>query len=145
MLLHLRSLRENPNDGDTHTTTIFSEFSLEGKTACVTGGNGGLGLEMALAFVEAGAHVYAVDVPEQPSEEFKIVAEHCRIMNRDLKYISASVTNDDEINAVMEFIVKDSGTDSMDVCVAAAGILGTYDALEYPVEDFKKVSLSARS
>lgn len=40
---------------------------------------------MALAFVEAGAHVYAIDVPEQPSEEFKIVAEHCRIMNRDLK------------------------------------------------------------
>lgn len=29
----------------------------------------------------------------------------------------------------MEFIVKDSGTDSMDVCVAAAGVLGTYDAL----------------
>jgi NAD(P)-dependent dehydrogenase (short-subunit alcohol dehydrogenase family) len=132
-------LRQNPNDPNAHTTTIFQEFSLAGKTACVTGGNGGLGLEMALAFVEAGAHVYAIDVPEQPSEEFKIVAEHCRIMNRDLKYISASVTNDEEINQVMEFIVKDSGTDSMDVCVAAAGVLGTYDALDYPVEDFKRI------
>lgn len=40
----------------------------------------------------------------------------------------------------MEFIVKDSGTDSMDVCVCAAGVLGTYDALDYPVEDFKRVS-----
>lgn len=39
----------------------------------------------------------------------------------------------------MEFIVKDSGTDSMDVCVAAAGVLGTFDALDYPVEDFKRV------
>lgn len=57
-----------------------------------------------------------------------------------LRYISASVTDDTEINEVMEFIVKDSGTESMDVCVCAAGVLGTYDALEYPVEDFKRVS-----
>ncbi|CEH14783.1 sorbose reductase sou1 [Ceraceosorus bombacis] len=132
-------LRQNPNDPHTHTTTIFSEFSLEGKTAVVTGGNGGLGLEMALAFVEAGAHVYAIDVPEQPGEEFKIVAEHCRIMNRDLKYISASVTDDKDINDVMEFIVGDSGTGTLDIAVAAAGILGTHDALVYPVEDFKKI------
>ena len=55
------------------------------------------------------------------------------------RYISASVTDDKEINEVMEFIVKDSGTDSMDVCVAAAGVLGTFDALDYPVEDFKRV------
>jgi NADP-dependent 3-hydroxy acid dehydrogenase YdfG len=55
------------------------------------------------------------------------------------RYISASVTDDTEINEVMEFIVKDSGTDSMDICVAAAGILSTYDALDYPVEEFKKV------
>lgn len=58
------------------------------------------------------------------------------------RYISASVTDDVEINQVMEFIVKDSGTDSMDVCVCAAGVLGTYDALDYPVEDFKRVSSS---
>lgn len=70
---------------DNHTTTIFSEFSLEGKTAVISGGNGGLGLEMALAYVEAGANVYAIDIPEQPSEEFRIVSEHCRIMNR--KYV----------------------------------------------------------
>ena len=38
--------------------------------------------------VEAGAHVYAIDIPQQPSEEFKIVAEHCRIMNRDLKCVA---------------------------------------------------------
>ncbi|PWN97175.1 NAD(P)-binding protein [Tilletiopsis washingtonensis] len=132
-------LRQNPNDPEAHTTTIFSEFSLAGKTAVVTGGNGGLGLEMALAFVEAGAHVYAIDVPEMPGEEFKIVAEHCRIMSRDLKYISASVTDDKEINDVMEFIVGDSGTGTLDICVAAAGILGTHDALVYPVEDFKKI------
>jgi hypothetical protein len=64
--------------------------------------------------------VYAIDVPEMPGEEFKIVAEHCRIMSRDLKYISASVTDDKEINDVMEFIVGDSGTGTLDICVAVS-------------------------
>ncbi|PWN30190.1 NAD(P)-binding protein [Jaminaea rosea] len=130
-------LRENPNSQDNHTTTIFSEFSLEGKTAVISGGNGGLGLEMALAYVEAGANVYAIDIPQSPSEEFRIVAEHCRIMNRNLKYIPCSVTDDAQLNEVMEAITADSGR--MDICVAAAGILQTYNALDYPVEAFKKV------
>lgn len=132
-------LRQNPNSPDTHTTTIFQEFSLEGKTAVITGGNGGLGLEMALAYVEAGAHVYAVDLPKEPSEEFKIVADHCRIMGKHLKYVSATVTDVEDINACMDFVMKDSGTDSLDVCVAAAGILQTYDALSYPADEFRKV------
>lgn len=130
-------LRQNPNSPDTHTTTIFSEFSLEGKTAVISGGNGGLGLEMALAYVEAGANVYAIDLPKEPSEEFKIVAEHCKIMDRKLQYISASVTDDADITAAMKHIVKESGR--LDICVAAAGILQTYQALDYPVEEFEKV------
>lgn len=135
--LQSRSLRENPNDPTKHTTTIFSEFSLEGRTAVISGGNGGLGLEIALAYVEAGAHVYAIDLPKEPSEEFKIVAEHCRIMDRQLQYISCTVTDDEDMNRVMEHIRNDSG--SLDICVAAAGILQTYQALDYPVKEFQKV------
>lgn len=47
------SLRSNPNDPHTHTTTIFSEFSLQGKTAVVTGGNGGLGELASWCFARA--------------------------------------------------------------------------------------------
>lgn len=96
-----------------------------------------MGLEIALAYVEAGAHVYAIDLPKEPSEEFKIVAEHCRIMDRQLQYISCTVTDDEDMNRVMEHIRNDSG--SLDICVAAAGILQTYQALDYPVKEFQKV------
>ena len=57
--------------------TIFThEFSLADRVALVSGANRGIGLEMALAFVEAGARaVYCVDLPERPGEEWVKVRE----------------------------------------------------------------------
>mgnify|MGYP001761908868 FL=1 len=132
-------LRQSPDSLEKHTTTIFSEFSLEGKTAVVTGGNRGLGLEMALAYVEAGAHVYVIDLPKEPSEDFRAVALHCHKLDRQIEYISADVTNEPDMNEAMEFIVEHSGTGSLDICVACAGIMQTYPALEYPIEQFRRV------
>lgn len=132
-------LQLRPESMDKHTTSIFAEFSLEGKTAVVTGGNRGLGLEMALAFVEAGAHVYVIDIADQPSEEFQKVAEHCHLLDRQIEFITANVTNADEMNEAMRYIAKDSTTRSLDICVANAGIMQTYPALDYPVDEFRKV------
>ncbi|CDO76673.1 hypothetical protein BN946_scf184305.g5 [Trametes cinnabarina] len=57
---------------ETPSPTLFSkEFSLADKVALVTGGNSGIGLESALAFVEAGARVvYCVDIAPNPSAEW---------------------------------------------------------------------------
>lgn len=132
-------LKQTPETLDRHTTTIFSEFSLEGMTAVVTGGNRGLGLEMALAYVEAGAHVYVIDLPEEPCEEFKKVAEHCHKLDRQIEYISGDVTNVEEMNEAMPFILDHSGTNSLDICVACAGVMQTHPALDYPIEEFRKV------
>ncbi|PKI85313.1 hypothetical protein MVES1_001248 [Malassezia vespertilionis] len=128
-----------PESMDKHVTTIFAEFSLWGKTAVVTGGNRGLGLEMALAYVEAGAHVYVIDLPLEPSDDFKKVAEHAQLLNRHLEYISADATNEEEMNEAMRFIPKHSDTGSLDICVAAAGIMQAHPALEYPIDEFRKV------
>ena len=46
------------------------EFSLADRVALVSGGHRGLGLEMALGLVEAGARaVYCVDLPARPGAE----------------------------------------------------------------------------
>lgn len=132
-------LNHNTETMDRHTTSIFSEFSLEGKTAVVTGGNRGLGLEMALAYVEAGAHVYVIDLPSEPGEEFRQVAEHCKLMDRQIEYISADVTNQEEMNEAMPYILEHSNTGTLDVCVACAGILQTYSALDYPIDKFRQM------
>lgn len=132
-------LHRNPESMEKHTTTIFAEFSLWDKTAVLTGGNRGLGLEMALAFVEAGANVYVIDVASEPSEEFRIVADHCHRLDRQIEYISADVTNEKEMNEAMNLIRQHTDTNSLDVCVANAGIMQTYPALEYPIDKFRRM------
>ena len=47
--------------------TIWDEFALRDRVALVSGGNRGLGLEMALVLSEAGARaVYCIDLPGSP-------------------------------------------------------------------------------
>ena len=65
----------------------------------MSGGNRGLGLEMALALVEAGARaVYCVDLPDEPSEEFEKVRAYAAQLTGKagegrLEYLSADVTD----------------------------------------------------
>ncbi|KAL4399464.1 oxidoreductase [Malassezia pachydermatis] len=132
-------LKRRPETMDKHVTTIFAEFSLLEKTAVVTGGNRGLGLEMALAFVEAGAEVYVIDMADEPSEDFKKVAQHCRKLGRRLTFITADVTNEKQMNEAMDFILEDTPTKTLDVCMANAGIMQTFPAIDYPVDKFRKM------
>ncbi|WFD24486.1 hypothetical protein MEQU1_003188 [Malassezia equina] len=132
-------INQRPESMDKHVTTIFAEFSLFGKTAVVTGGNRGLGLEMALAFVEAGAHVFVIDRADVPSDEFQKVSKHCQLLDRQIEFITADVTDADQMNETMHYIAEVSTTKSLDVVVANAGIMQTYPAIDYPVDEFRKM------
>ncbi|KAG8715777.1 hypothetical protein FRC11_000072 [Ceratobasidium sp. 423] len=121
----------------TPKKTLFNEFSLEGRVAVVTGGNRGLGLEMALALCEAGATVYALDLPPSPGEEFLVTAEYAKKLGSTLKYVSVDVTDQ---KAVWDKVATIGDAEKrVDVCVAAAGILGGSDCLVYKAEDFQRI------
>lgn len=65
----------------------------------MTGGCGDLGLEIALALIEAGTRVvYCIDLHKEPTEKWQKVREYSSRMTGKggegrLEYISADVTN----------------------------------------------------
>ncbi|KAG9318405.1 hypothetical protein JVU11DRAFT_496 [Chiua virens] len=103
---------------------IFDEFALTDRVGLVSGGNRGIGLEMAIAFAEAGARVvYCFDLPQEPSDVFKSARE----------YVSRTCCGrrQEEIGDKEQ---------RFDFCVAAAGILKSEtDCLEYSAEEFREV------
>jgi hypothetical protein len=118
---------------------IYDEFSLSDRVAIVSGGNRGLGLEMALAFCEAGARaVYCVDIPPQPSEEWECTRDFAARMGSRLEYINADVRDQEAIwTRIAEVGDKEK---RMDVCVTAAGILKAHtECLDYPADEFREV------
>jgi len=125
--------------------SIHKEFDLSGRVGIVSGGNRGLGLEMALALSELGARIYCIDLPQTPGEEWQAsknyVAKFEDCTGR-LEYVCADVTDQAGIWDVFQQIGDKEGR--MDVCVAAAGILQGADCLEYPEAEFQKVCFELR-
>jgi len=121
---------------------IFDEFRLTDRVGIVSGGNRGLGLEMALALAEAGARVvYCFDLPPSPGEEWSKTSEFVGKMTKGsgrLEYVSVDVRNQKAVWDAAEKIGDREGR--MDFCVAAAGILkGDRDCLDYPANEFEEV------
>ncbi|KAG5639592.1 hypothetical protein H0H81_010794 [Sphagnurus paluster] len=119
---------------------IFDEFTLTDRVAIVSGGNRGLGLEMALVLCEAGARaVYCFDLPKEPSDSWNATRKFVERLGQGtrLEYISADVRNQKDIWAKVAEIGDKEGR--MDVCIAAAGVARSTKAIDCLQEDFKEV------
>ncbi|KAI0674704.1 hypothetical protein C8Q78DRAFT_613314 [Trametes maxima] len=129
----------------TPTPSLFShDFSLADRVALVTGGNSGLGLEGALAFVEAGARaVYCVDICDAPSAEWLKVREYAarlepKMGEGRLQYVRADVRDQEGMWRVGEQIGDKEGR--LDICLVGAGISGEPgDCLSVTGDAFQKV------
>ncbi|KAJ8468904.1 hypothetical protein ONZ45_g17075 [Pleurotus djamor] len=133
--------------GDDGLVLPSSLFSLENKVALVTGGQRGLGLEVALGFAEAGAIVYCIDLPQEPDSDFEVAQKFASELppldmatdtkKARLEYISADVTDQPGIWKVAEEIVAKEGR--LDICFANAGIVAVAGSLEFPADKFTEV------
>ncbi|KAG1826763.1 uncharacterized protein BJ212DRAFT_1565134 [Suillus subaureus] len=112
---------------------IFDEFALTDRVGLVSGGNRGLGLEMALACCEAGARVvYCFDLPEKPSDEWIASRDYVVKLgnNSRLEYLSANVTDQQALWKRAEEI-----GDKEEEWTFASHT----DCLEYPAQDYREV------
>lgn len=111
-------------------------FDLTGKVALVTGGNRGLGREMALGFARSGADLVIASRHEDACAAFaaELTAQTgCRALG-----VGAHVGRWDTLEALIERAYGELG--SVDVLVNNAGMSPVYDSVESVTEDlFDKV------
>ncbi|WP_068084966.1 SDR family NAD(P)-dependent oxidoreductase [Polycladidibacter stylochi] len=91
-------------------------FSLKGKNAIVTGGNGGLGQAFSTALAKAGANIMVPSLAEDDGSTQKMV-EDCGV---EYKFLQADITADGECKRVVDECIKTWG--SVDILVNCAGI-----------------------
>jgi len=107
-------------------------FSLEGRTAIVTGAASGLGRAIAVGLGDAGAFVIAADLPGSATDE---TAEEIG-SGRSLA-VDVDVTRRGEVEAMVERAVGRRGR--LDVLVNSAGIGARGSAEDYPVDLWDRV------
>jgi 2-deoxy-D-gluconate 3-dehydrogenase len=109
----------------------LSSFSLEGKSAFVTGGNGGLGRGIALGLRAAGARVAVTGRSPEKNESIT------RELGENGLTLSLDVRDEDAVREAVSEVVSNFG--SLDILVNNAGIVLGGSVLDMPQEDWDAV------
>ena len=114
--------------------TVQQLFDLQGKTALVTGGSRGLGLQMAHALGEAGARIMLSSRKAGDLEE--AVAE-LQAAGIDARWIAADCAVESDIRRLADETLERMGP--VDILVNNAGAAWGAPAQDHPVEAWDKV------
>ncbi len=109
-----------------------SAFSLEGKSAIVTGGNVGLGQAIAVALAQAGADIASTS--RRPADETGALV---KALGRKFISIEADLSSTAPIADIVERSVSEFG--KVDILVNNAGIIRRNDSVDFTEEDWDAV------
>jgi len=116
------------------TRTVQQLFDLSGRTALVTGGSRGLGLQMAQALAEAGARLLLVS---RKADDLDEAATGLRAAGHTVDWIAADCAREDELNRLADEALRRLG--HVDILVNNAGAAWGAPAEDHPVEAWDKV------
>ncbi|MEH7013859.1 SDR family oxidoreductase [Neobacillus niacini] len=109
-------------------------FSLQGKTAIVTGGGRGLGEQIADAYADAGANVV---ICSRNLEACQQISESLTAKGVRSLALKCDVSNPEEIQYVVNETMKEFG--QIDILVNNSGVSWGAPALEMPADKWDKV------
>ncbi len=108
------------------------QFDLKSKTAIITGGAQGFGLDIAKKFLLSGSKVFVWDIDEK--ELSKATKE---INNPNLNYNVVDVSNFDQVQKTVNEITSNN---KIDILVNNAGITGpTAELWNYNIKDWNSI------
>ena len=113
----------------------MNPFSLEGRTALVTGANQGLGRAFAEALAQAGADVVVVGRNEDRNRV--AATEIAARTGRRTTVVTGDVTDTDDVPRIVDEAL--AAHDRIDVLVNNAGVCFHRPSLEVPDEEFTQV------
>ena len=114
--------------------TIQQLFDLHGKTALITGGSRGLGLQLAQALGEAGARVM---ISARKADELEHAVAGLQAAGIDARWIAADCAKEADIRRLAEETLARMG--DVDILVNNAGAAWGAPAEDHPVEAWDKV------
>lgn len=116
------------------TRTVAELFDLKGKTALVTGGSRGLGLQMAYALGEAGARIM---LSSRKAGDLEEATADLQAAGIDARWIAADCAREEDIRRLADETVQRMGP--IDILVNNAGAAWGAPAEDHPVEAWDKV------
>jgi len=110
----------------------MNKFDLNKRTAVITGGAQGFGLDIAKKFLNFGAKVIIWDIDEQ---QLQLATKE--INNSKLSYNKVDVSNFDQVNKA---VVKITNTSNIDILINNAGITGSTSTVwDYDVNEWERI------
>lgn len=116
------------------TRTVQQLFDLKGKTALVTGGSRGLGLQMAHALGEAGARIMLTSRKAADLEEAAAELQGAGI---DARWVAADCADEADIVRLVDETLQRMG--DIDILVNNAGAAWGAPAEDHPISAWDKV------
>ena len=114
--------------------TIQQLFDLQGRTALVTGGSRGLGLQLAFALGEAGARIM---LSSRKAGDLEEATAELQAAGIDARWIAADCAREEDIHKLADQTLERMG--DIDILVNNAGAAWGAPAEEHPVEAWDKV------
>ena len=114
--------------------TVQQLFDLSGKTALVTGGSRGLGLQMAQALGEAGARIMP---SSRKADDLEQATAQLQAAGIDARWIAADCAREDDIQRLASETLQRMG--DVDILVNNAGATWGAPAEDHPLAAWDKV------
>ncbi|HEY8358526.1 MAG TPA: SDR family oxidoreductase [Ramlibacter sp.] len=116
------------------TRTVQQLFNLEGKTALVTGGSRGLGLQMAHALGEAGARIM---ISSRKADDLEEATGDLQAAGIDARWIAADCAREEDIHRLAAQTLERMG--DVHILVNNAGAAWGAPAEDHPLAAWDKV------